>query len=219
MITRHIGNGLRMGVVAALVACSGVAVNAQSRTVSLSSGTVLAVHLNDELTSNNSRKGDRFSATVEDKDSNGDYNSTALPVGAKVQGYIRSVQPKKDKNPGVLDIAFNKVVMPDGRSYSIDGSLISLDNKSVQKDSQGRLIAKKAHKTDRLTYVGYGAAGGAIIGLLTSRKHIFEDAALGAAAGYVLGALDKSKQPNDVKLKSGTQLGVRLDSRLSYSRN
>ena len=219
MFTKTTNNSLSLLGMAALATFSVVGAQAQSRTVSLSSGTVLAVHLQDSLASNESQKGDHFTATIDDSSSNGNWNTDALPVGTKVDGYVRSVIPQKDKNPGILDLAFDRVILPDGRSYSIQGSLISLDNKSVTKDKHGRLVAAKGHTTNRLTYAGYGAGAGALVGLITSRKHLFEDTLLGAGAGYLFGALEKGKSPSNVNLKAGTQMGVRLDNRLSYSRN
>ena len=221
MFTRSTHNSLSLLGIAAMAAVGAVGAQAQShtRTVALSPGTVVAVHLKDELSSNESRKGDRFTATVDDSKSNDQWGSDAFPSGSTVKGYVRSVAPKKDKNPGALDLAFDRVVLPDGRSYSIQGSLISLDNKSLTKDKSGRLIANKTHSTNRLTYVGIGAGAGALVGLITSHKHTFEDSLLGAGAGYLFGALEKGKSPGDVKLKAGTQMGVRLDSRVAYTRN
>jgi hypothetical protein len=212
---------VRLLGIAALVGFSSAGAHAQSRarTVVLTPGTVLAVHLQEELSSNASHKGDRFEATVDDSKSDDKWKSDSLPSGATIKGYVRSVSPKRDKNPGTLDLAFDRVVLEDGRAFSIQGSLITLDNKSITKDKNGRLAATKTHSTDRLTYVGYGAGAGALVGLITSRKHIVEDTLLGAGAGYLFGSLAKGKSPGDVKLKSGTQMGVRLDNRLSYSRN
>jgi hypothetical protein len=212
-------SGFRMLGVAALVAFSGAGVQAQSHKVALDPGTVIAVHLKDSLSSNESHKGDRFVAIVDDSKSNRDWGSDALPAGTKVKGYVRAVKPKVDKNPGMLDLTFDMIILPDGRSIGILGSLISLDNKSITKDKHGRLIANKTHSTDRLTYVGYGAGAGALVGLITSRKHVVEDTLLGAGAGLLAGALAKGKSPGDVKLKPGTQMGIRLDNPLSYSRN
>lgn len=204
--------------VGALVAFSGAGVHAQSRTVALSPGTVIAVHLQDSLSSSSSHKGDRFAATVDDNKSNSEWGSDVLPAGSTVKGYVRAVAPKVDKRAGMLDLAFDRVVLPDGRSYSIQGSLISLDNKSISKDKHGRLIANKGHSTSRLTYVGYGAGAGALVAIITNRKHVLEDTLLGAGAGLLYGALEKGKNPSDVNLKAGTQMGVRLDNRLAYSR-
>ncbi|MCW3055292.1 MAG: Copper amine oxidase N-terminal domain [Chthonomonadales bacterium] len=218
MFTRSTKNGFALAGVAALVAFSGAGALAQSKSVSLTRGTVIAVHLQDSLSSNESLKGDRFVATVDDSSSKGNWRSDALPAGSTIKGYVRSVSAREGKRPGTLDLAFDRVVLPDGHGYSIQGSLISLDNKSITKDKNGRLIANKAHSNNRLTYVGIGAGAGALIGLVTSRKHVVEDSLLGAGAGLLFGALEKGKSPSDVKLKVGTQMGVRLDSRLAYSR-
>jgi len=189
----------------------------QRRNVVLRSGTVIAVKLDQALSSNESNKGDRFIATVKkNKDGNDPYG---LPEGAEIEGTVVQAKPKKDKNPGVLDLSFQRLNYPDGRSYNIKGSLIGLDNKSVTRDKNGRLVAQKGHRTDRLTFVGYGAGAGLLVGLLTDRKNALRDTALGAGLGYLYGALEKDRSKvNDVKLKAGTEMGVRLDRDLSYAR-
>ena len=204
--------------VAALIAFGEDGVRGQSRSVALRPGTVVAVHLEDSLSSKDSQKGDRFVVTVDDSKSQDDWRSDALPAGSKIKGYVRSVTPRKDKHPGTLDLAFDRLLLPDGRSMSIQGALISLDNKSVTKDKHGLLVANKGHSTNRLTYVGYGAGAGALVAIIASRKNVLEDSLIGAGAGLLFGALDKGKSPSDVNLKAGTQMGVRLDSSVAYSR-
>ena len=188
----------------------------RARGVALNAGTVIAVRIDKALSSNVSLKGDKFTATV--KENTGSADPYGLPSGTQIEGIVRFARPKKDKNPGVLDLAFQRLILPDGRSYSLKGSLIGLDNKSVTRDKQGRLTAKKGHRTDRLTFVGYGAGAGLLVGLLTDKKNTLRDTAIGAGLGYLYGALEKDKSKvNDVKLKEGTQVGVRLDSRLTYA--
>jgi hypothetical protein len=64
--------------------------------------------------------------------------------------------------------------------------------------------------------VGYGAGAGLIIGLLTKRP--LEDALIGGGLGYLFGALQKGhSDARDVSLKPGTEFGVRLDRRLTYT--
>jgi len=133
-----------------------------------------------------------------------------------VEGVVRDARSQRDKDPGVLDLEFRRLRFPDGKSYAIEGSLIGLDNKSVEKRSDGRLVAKPGHKTDRLTYVGYGAGAGLIVGLLT--KHGLEDTLIGGGLGYLFGSLQKGgSDPKDVSLKQGTELGVRLDRQVSLA--
>ena len=184
--------------------------------VTLNAGTVIAVKLDNELSSNNSNKGDKFTATVkEGSNSNDPYG---FPSGTQITGIVRAVQPKTDKKPGTLDLTFQRLVIPNGQSYSLDGSLIGLDNKSVSRGANGRLTAKSAHRTDRLTYVGYGAGAGLLVNVLTHRKGTLTDTAVGAGLGYLLGSLIKDKSKvNDVSLKEGSEMGVRLNSRLTYT--
>lgn len=186
---------------------------AQTRTIALEAGSVIPVKLDDALSSKNSRKGDTFTATIRN-DTDTDYYR--LPAGTRVEGVVRDVRSQKDKDPGVLDLDFRRLRFPDGKSYAIEGSLIGLDNKSVEKRSDGRLVAKPGHSTDRLTYVGYGAGAGLIVGLLT--KHGIEDTVLGGGLGYLFGSLQKGgSQPRDVSLKQGTELGVRMDKAVSLA--
>ncbi len=219
---RHTTCGMGMAVLAAAMTWTtawATVAQAQGRTARLDSGTVIPVRLNDTLSSADSQKGDRFTATVRPpSDSNNsvyaDYS--ALPVGTKVEGVVRMARPKNGKDPGVLDLEFLRVRLPDGRSYPIEGSLIGLDSNSVTRTADGRLIAKPSHKNDRLTYVGYGAGAGLLVGILT--KHTLEDTLIGGGLGYLFGSLQKGhSDARDVVLKPGTELGVRLDRSLSYS--
>jgi len=51
------------------------------------------------------------------------------------------------------------------------------------------------------------------------KKNAVRDTALGAGLGYLYGALEKDRSKvNDVKLKAGTEMGVRLDRDLKYAR-
>jgi hypothetical protein len=188
---------------------------AQQRTgpASLAAGTVLPMRLNDGLSSRDSQKGDTFTTTLHAGDT---QDSSGLPDGTKIEGDVRSAIPQQGRDPGVLELSFQRLRLPNGRSYPIQGSLIGLDNKSVTRADDGRLVAKTAHRTDRLTYVGYGAGAGLIVGLLT--RHPLEDVLLGGGLGYLFGALQKGgSEPRDVELKPGTEFGVRLDQDLNFS--
>jgi len=182
------------------------------RTVRLDAGSVIPVRLNDKLSSSESQKGDTFTATVR----SGDSEDWGLPEGTKVDGTVTGARPQRDKDPGVIEVSFQKVRLPDGHTYPIEGSLIGLDNKSVDRRSDGRLIAKPGHKNDRLTYAGYGAGAGLIVGLLTKRP--LEDAILGGLLGYGFSALQKGQSDaRDVVLKPGTELGVRIDRQATFT--
>lgn len=186
----------------------------RNRDVRLDAGTVIPVQLNDKLSSSESRKGDTFTATVR-TDSEG-YTEDGLPSGSVIEGVVEQARSQRDTHPGVLQLSFRRIRTPNGRSYPIDGSLIGLDNSSVQRDSDGKLIAKPDHKKDQLTYVGYGAGAGLLVGLLT--KHPLEDTILGGGLGFLFSTLERShSNPRNVVLKQGTEMGVRLDNRVSIA--
>ena len=193
---------------------SGSAVFAQARNASWDAGTVIPVKLDRTISSKENRTGDKFTAVVSaDKD-----GYATLPEGSVIEGTIREAKAKEGNNPGMLDLAFNRVRLPDGRAYSISGALIGLDEKSVEKGDNGVLVAKGKSKNNRLTYLGYGAGAGALASIIGGGKFHLENVFLGAGLGYLAGSLEKNRQqPNDVTLKEGSKLGVRLDRRLTLT--
>ncbi|MGI8923283.1 MAG: copper amine oxidase N-terminal domain-containing protein [Fimbriimonadales bacterium] len=178
--------------------------------LTLPEDTVIPIALSERLSSKDSDKGDRFTAEVR-SDSGSSY--LGLPVGSIVRGTVQVARAKQGENPGVLALDFNSIKLPNGKTYPIDGTMIGLDNDSVSTESNGRIVAKPAHRNDRLSYVGIGAGAGAIFALLSDRS-ILTDAAIGAALGYLLGSIQKGGTPRDVDLPVGTALGVRLDRTL-----
>lgn len=187
---------------------------AEKRTVG--AGTVIPVKLDSTLNSKEAQEGDTFTASVTKV---GDYDATTLPVGTKIEGVIKSARAKEDNKPGMLDLAFRRVTLPDGHSYSISGSPIDLNSKSVTTKG-GRIVAKSGNKgPNRLTYVGIGAGAGLLLNVLGHRKGTLTDILIGAAGGYGAGSLIKNgKEAKDVNLKAGTTLGVSLDRSFAYTR-
>ncbi len=205
--TNKIGIAAFGGVTASLMLAAAPAL-----ALRLEAGTVVPVTLDRQLTSNGNAKGDTFTATI--KSDTPGY--LGLPEGSVIEGVVMEAKPKEGKNPGVLDLAFRRVRLPNGRAYALTGSTIGLDNKSVTKDSNGKIVAKSSSRNNRLTYVGYGAGAGLLASVLSGGKLHLENIGLGAGLGYLLGSLEKSKKtPNDVNLKVGTQMGVRLDKPLT----
>jgi len=183
-----------------------------TRTRSLPAGTVLPAKLDDSLTSNDAREGDRFSATIESG-----RDDAGLPAGTKVEGVIREAIPARSGKPGVLDMDFQRVVFPNGETHAISASLISLDNKGISRSSDGRLEAKSggSNNNERLKWVGIGAGAGLLISTLTKGNTLL-DTLLGGGAGYLYNELQR-KGAGNVNLKAGTELGVKLNRSLAYT--
>jgi hypothetical protein len=193
----------RVGLMVSLLTLGNV--NALASRVALRAGTVLPVRLDSNLSSDNSMRGDTFTATVR----SGYYG---LPEGTKVDGVVRRVSPRTSNKAGFLVLGFTAIVLPNGRRTIIDGSPVNLDSKSVTTSANGRMVAKSGAKNQRLTYVGYGAGAGALVSVIDGGRNFLKDTAIGAGLGYLGGALEKgrSTQKNNVLLKGGTSLGVLL---------
>ncbi len=215
--TRAVGLGIGLLAILCGAVTPLVAQSRGQRARTILAGTVIPVKLDQSLSSKTAQEGDTFTATV--ANASAYRNATALPVGTKVDGVIRAARAKESKRPGMLDLAFNRVTLPDGRSYSISGTPIALDSKSVTMKGE-RLVAKAGNKgPSRMTYVGIGAGAGLLANVLGHRKGTLTDVLVGAGLGYGAGSLIKSgKEPRDVNLKDGTTVGVSLTRDLALAR-
>jgi hypothetical protein len=138
-----------------------------------------------------------------------------LPAGARVDGTVTQVQQASSSQPGTLDVQFNDLRLPDGQTYQIAGSPISLDSKSVKRTSDGRLVARSG-SNNHTKFIAYGAGAGLLIGSLLGSN--IKGALAGAAAGYLYGRFNKNKgNGHEVVLKPGTEFGVRLDQRVALA--
>jgi hypothetical protein len=187
-------------------------VQASYNTTRIDKGTVIPFTLNEKLSSNKSKRGDRFTANL---DTDGDSDYQGMTEGAILEGHVDVAQAKSGKTPGVLGLAFDRVRMPNGQTYKVYGTLIGLDSKSVTNDN-GRLTAKAGAKTNNLKWVGYGAGGGALLSVLT-KSNFLTTTLIGGALGFLYGEIQKDpSKSNDVTSKAGTKFGVKLTRNLSF---
>lgn len=184
----------------------------RARTVTLPSGTVIPVKLDSDLSSNENREGDRFTATIESG-----RDDAGLPVGTKIAGVVHEAVEARNGKPGVLDVDFTRIVFPDGTERNLDASLISMDNKSITR-GDGRLVAKSSNNNnERLKWVGIGAGAGLLLSTLTKGNTLL-DTLLGGGAGYLYNELQR-KGASNVNLRAGTEMGVKLNRSLAFSSN
>jgi len=199
-----------MALVVAAAATLALSAHAVSQS-SLAAGSVLKVKLDNTIRSDRSQNGDRFTATVEDSSS-----GYGLPNGTRVAGVVTEVQPASSDKPGMLDVNFRSLQLPNGQTYRIVGVPTSLDSKSVQRTSDGRLVARSTKPKDQTKFIAYGAGAGVLIGSLLGSN--VTGGLLGAAAGYLYGNSQKNKgNGHDVVLKPGSEFGVRLDQQVSLA--
>jgi len=177
------------------------------RAMTLSSDTVIPVTLDTSLSSNNSRRGDRFTATV--RSSGNDYYGQ-LPSGTRIEGRVLTARAQRGNEPGILELDFDQLRLPNGRTVAMDGDLVSLDANGVVRDNDGRIRATGKAKDQRVVYAGYGAGAGLLVGLLTKKP--LEGGILGGVLGYLAGQVQKDRggNPTNVRIEPGTEFGIRL---------
>lgn len=170
-------------------------------------GTVVPFTLDTPLSSNVSKFGDRFTATI---DTRGLTNYLGLPAGTKIEGSVDLAQPRSGNEPGILGIVFDNMILPDGRKVPVYAQVIAVDEKNVQ-NVDGRLVARSTAKKDGHKFVWIGAGGGALLSLVT-KTNVITGSVLGAALGYLYDEIQRGKtQANDVTLARGAQFGARMD--------
>jgi hypothetical protein len=130
--------------------------------------TVLAVVLDQTISSKTTKAGDRFSATVESPvEVDG---KVAIPKGARASGAVKDAKAAgRFKGGAVLSLTLTSVEV-NGKEYEIQTSAPTMSSKG-----KGKRTA---------TMVGGGAAGGAAIGAIAGGgKGAGIGALIGAAAG------------------------------------
>lgn len=178
--------------------------------ISLPANAVIPATLDTPMSSTTARVGDPFTATVQTFGAN---NYSGVPAGSKIEGHVAMVAPQNGSNPGVIQLAFDNLLLSDGTRVPLNGVLTSLDSNSVTRDANGVLIAnqsKASQPGQTPVYVGIGAGAGAVISMLT-KGNLLTDSLIGGALGLLAHELQRNQaKPGNVSLNSGTQLGVRL---------
>jgi hypothetical protein len=180
---------------------------------SVPAGTVVKVRLLSELNSEKTRVGDRIRVQVAENDRSGLNRDTVFV------GRVTEVQQASKTQPGVIDIRFG-VIERNGSWQNISGGLHSLSESDVREDASGRLVGKQRGKQDKAKFIGYGAAGGAVIGYLLKKDtgSAITGGLVGALAGYLYGESQKDKQSfQKVDLKEGAEFGIILDCSLQVN--
>ncbi|MDQ2921512.1 MAG: hypothetical protein M3R52_07880 [Acidobacteriota bacterium] len=162
--------------------------------------TVVGV-LNDGLSTQNAREGDRFTLTV---------RQPSQLEGATIEGHVSNVQRSgRVTGRSQMTLNFDRIRLRNGRSYAFaglvetvrttEGDVVRVDNEgSVRDDSQTTKTAQRA---------AIGTAVGAIIGAIAGGG---KGAAIGAIVGAGGGAGSVYVQGrDDLELTRGSELTIR----------
>ena len=164
-------------------------------------GTEIVAVLNNDLSTQNAREGDRFTMTVR---SPGQYE------GATIEGSVTSIdRGGRLSGRSQLTMDFDTIRLRDGSSHRFagiletvrtpNGDVVRVDNEGAVRDTD------QTNKT--VTRTAIGTAVGALIGAIAGGG---KGAAIGAVIGAGAGAGSVYVQGrNDVELTSGTEITVR----------
>jgi peptidoglycan hydrolase-like protein with peptidoglycan-binding domain len=186
-------NRLRSGVAALAVALAATSVaSAQSRVV-LPAGSVIIVRTNEALQSASARPGQTFLTNVQE--SIGVDEFTVIPAGSQIRGVVQMATPATRQQSGVIDVVFDRLILPNGSTFQIQGKLTSTDSaerRQIESDPNAHVVLVGER----------GGIGAAIAGAGSSKSanNIF------AALGSLL------SEGRDVNVPAGTPLAVQLQS-------
>jgi hypothetical protein len=165
--------------------------------------TILRVELLSNLSTDVSKKGDRFQARViEPKEFE----------GATIQGHVARVKrPGRVKSTAQLQLSFDEIRLPDGRSSKMSAQVIEVvstggGRDTAKVDPEGGVQGRDSTKGD-VQKVGAAAGIGAVIGAITGGG---VGAAVGATIGAGVGTAGVlSERGRDIRLYHGQQLRIR----------
>lgn len=165
--------------------------------------TIMRVELLSNLSTDASHKGDRFQARViEPKE----YE------GATIEGQVARVKrPGRVKSTSQLQLSFDQIRLPDGRSSKFSAQVIEVlstgGGQGIGKvDPEGGVQGRDSTKGD-VQKVGAAAGIGAVIGAIAGGG---VGAAVGATIGAGVGTAGVlSERGRDIHLYQGQQLRIR----------
>jgi len=167
----------------------------------LSSGETIVAELNDLLSTSTGRDGDTFTATV---------RSPTPYAGAVIDGHVSNVQRSgRVTGRSQLTFSFDRIRLPDGRSYRFAGILdsVRLPNGDTAKIDNEGAVQEDSQSTKTVERTAIGTAVGAIIGAIAGGG---KGAAIGAVVGAGSGAGSVYIQGrDDLDLPRGTEITIR----------
>lgn len=190
------------GVFSLVLLVALVAPTLGQRLVTVPVGTVVPLRMDTALSSNSSRVGDRFTATVSRSlllD-----NRAVLPEGAKVEGHVTGISPgERGRAPGAIAVAFDRIALPNGNAIPIDATLTTLSEEGRRRIEQDVRYQESGGRTRRaVVFLGVGGGGGATIGVAAGGA---ETTTVGAILGTLLGNGERAE------VQPGAEFGMMVE--------
>src|SRR5687768_393771 len=170
----------------------------------LASGATMEVQLNQSLSTEGNKVGDRFTANVVNNVTTTD-GSIVVPAGAVVSGRISALDDSDHPaDQALIQLQFDRLTV-NGREYSFGANVTNVA--TVKQTTEGSSTVAKSAAT--------GAAIGAAIGAIIKGRDleaILKGGAIGAAAGTVI-----SLGVGDVEhvIPAGTRMTIQATQQVS----
>jgi peptidoglycan hydrolase-like protein with peptidoglycan-binding domain len=186
--------GIALAFVSASAASAQSSASAASvQRVVLPAGSVIIVRTTAPLQSASVKTGQVFETNVEE--SVGIDEFTVIPAGSKIRGSVTLATPATRQQSGVIEVVFDRLMLPNGSTFPITGRLTSTDSaerRQIESDPNARVVLVGER----------GGVGAAIAGAGSGRSANNVFTALGAMLS----------EGRDVNLPAGTPLAVQLDN-------
>src|SRR6266850_2467505 len=175
------------------------------RLVTVPVGTVVPLRIDTALSSNSSRVGDRFTATV--------FQSVivdgraVLPERAKVEGHVTGISPgERGRRPGTIAVAFDRIVLTNGTSIPIEATLTALSEEGRRKIEQDIRYQDRVDSGARnprpIVFLAVAGGGGTTIGVAGSSA---ESTTVGAILGTLFSNGDRAE------VQPGAEFGMMVE--------
>ncbi|HYY56139.1 MAG TPA: hypothetical protein VE842_02350 [Pyrinomonadaceae bacterium] len=177
----------------------------------INAGQQIRVRMNEQISSETARVGDRFTTTVVDPVYAGGVE--VIPAGSIIGGRVTQVKrAERRSKAGILGVSFVSLQLPNGMTRAINGSLTSGSSETASYDNEGQVTGRSARNRN-IVFIGGGAVTGALIGAIAGGgKGAGIGLGVGAAAGVAGAYFSKGKE---AVVKPGTEFGVILNQSLS----
>jgi peptidoglycan hydrolase-like protein with peptidoglycan-binding domain len=166
----------------------------------LPEGSVIIVRTSSPLESSTARAGQTFETVVVDTVRVENY--TVIPAGSRIRGLVTFAQAADRQRSGVIEVNFDRLTLPDGKTYGLVGKLTSTDaaeRRQIESDPNARVVLVGAR----------GGVGAAIAGAGSERS---------PASGILAALGNLLSEGRDVRVPAGTPLAVQLEQGLALSR-
>lgn len=166
----------------------------------LPEGSVIIVRTSSQLESSTAKAGQTFETVVVDTVRVENY--TVIPAGSRIRGVVTFAQAADRQRSGVIQVNFDRLTLPDGKTYALTAKLTSTDpaeRRQIESDPNARVVLVGAR----------GGVGAAIAGASSERS---------PASGIFQALGNLLSEGRDVRVAAGTPLAVQLEQGLALSR-